>query len=524
MMPDKGKPSMTSVIELKRSLDQMPIDDDLPPIWIIGSGMTVPTTIDGSKINGVPGTRQLCEILIDRVNTPSEKDDFKQRLLNLHDASSHPSAGMQTTGAGASPKAVESRLVELYHDVCTSLRASDRLESSIRKAVLRATNPPPPERVMLVPDQLEHSVGVPGNVPGFSIQGKNYTWSVRPGIRKLVEFIEAHPSQSRHAIVTTNFDPLISVAFNEAGVPHVRFSIDSDYPISYVAAYVPVVYHIHGYWARGQLLNLKGELAADEREKLSASLTDLFRDRRVYVLGYSGWDDVVMTALRAALAGSTRVDWLCHSDGKAFKQESEAIFEKLDVVGGKLRFVEGVNGDEYLRKAVATLPPNDRSIRVKNEILDLERRRIELENRIKELERSLDKLQTLEDKVDAALARIPTATDYLNQAQASMTAFSNTTEDFRDKFEQHQKVQAERFNNLENLLSDTRKHSEFASTWLNRATWSRLNGLRPPTPDRMPEYPESAPVSDPVGIANTATVSPGQSPPTSVDGSDCCPT
>jgi hypothetical protein len=428
---------MAQIIDVARSLEQMQTNErnEPPPIWIVGSGMTVPTRTGEP---GVPGTRELCKFLIESIKDPAERGRFESRFIDLRIAAE--TRQLEPTVKPPPSQSVGPLLVELYHDVCASLHTSDRLEPSIRKAVVYATEDPQAalEKIRLTTDELERSVGVPGNVPGAG----GVPWHVRSGIRALVRFIVGHPAKSGHAIVTTNFDPLISVAFNEDRIPHVRFSIDRDYPIDYIAASVPVVYHVHGYWARGKLLNLKGDLSANTRAKLGASLNDLLRGRHVYVLGYSGWDDVVMHALSGALAGTARVDWLCHSKGSEFVDDKARIEARLGG-GSELRFVEGVDGDEYSRGAASLTNPLNLEIRA------LEDRRDALRSEVANLQTKVDLLNDL-----------PNASELLD-----------------------------RLKRIEASATTTQAHARYSSEWLQDARYSVLNGLRPPV--RRLRYPNS---------------------------------
>jgi hypothetical protein len=477
-------------IDKDKSIEGLPAFPDAPPpVWIIGSGMTSPIAKDGEMIAGVPGTLDLCEILIDALATNGEL--LTERLTRLKEA----------------PRDTKD-LIDLYSDACSAHRASDTLEHNIRRAVLQAAPSGKDQRLVpiLTPEALERTVGVTGNV--------SYPWSVRRGIARLVDLITAHPNKSGHAIITTNFDPLISVAFNLNRAPHVRFSSDSDYPIDYFAASVPVVYHVHGYWARGTLLNLKDELEPKRRARLNASLTTLLSERQIYILGYSGWDDVVMTALNQALARGSRVDWLCYSRGEAFIEEMRRIRERLDVPGAKLRFVEGVDGDDYLDDAAAYMDKrNERTGRSRaddaaefdKQKQRLEHEKLDLDNRLQEAYRNTARLESIEAKVDAALAAIPLIPSYLDDLRSKLASVSTALSELEAQFAAQRIDHAAAFASVKasldaadshfEILSPLRsqvekleRHVTYCSDWLSGTRYSLFNGIRPPANPPAPPH------------------------------------
>ena len=234
---------MHTNLDPSRAFQHIPFTSDrLPPIWVVGSGMTVPA--NGMK--GVPGTLALAEGLMDDwIEIFGEPPAAYEQLAVARTAIEN-----SRLDAGAVYAAYQAVTRLFYLNVGSEDDQIKTLMHSIRRLVLDAYAG---NRDMYVdqPDGLETAVWSDPS-----------SWLVRPGLDALAKYIKVHPRHRLHAIFTTNFDPLISVAMIRNQVMHARAAFEhEDYAMSRVAADVPVVYHVHAttgsglaYQRRGQVL------------------------------------------------------------------------------------------------------------------------------------------------------------------------------------------------------------------------------------------------------------------------------
>jgi hypothetical protein len=130
---------------------------------------------------------------------------------------------------------------------------------------------------------------------------KSGSWKIPRGYRRFARFFAALSGKVRGPIITTNFDPLIEVALNEAGIPAVPYPVatDSAPTLDQLQEFIaqPVL-HIHGYWTGPATSNVPSRITAD-RPKLDDALNALLTNSVVLVVGYSGWLDGFMKSLRS---------------------------------------------------------------------------------------------------------------------------------------------------------------------------------------------------------------------------------
>jgi hypothetical protein len=164
---------------------------------------------------------------------------------------------------------------------------------AVRKAVLRACmSLPEADRAAMARDvdgctQLEHD-------------GK---WSIPEAYRAFALYFKRLPASVRGPIITTNFDPLIELAFRDAGllvesVPIPYDSVPTPEQLQHKVA-IPV-FHIHGYWTSNATLSTIGQLTRS-RPSLRSFLSRTLQQSTVLVLGYGGWKDAFISQLHQRL-------------------------------------------------------------------------------------------------------------------------------------------------------------------------------------------------------------------------------
>lgn len=304
-----------------------------PPVWIVGSGMTRPNSPND---RGVPGTREFATAYLRRLKGTQHRQDVERLLSELEG------------------KDVD--VGRIYRD-CSAWFQQPPLNGFLMDEI---------RRLVLSAFKVEDRDSLPDLHETERLEDlvwkRSGDWFVRPGLEHLAAIIRMHPKTRNHAIFTTNFDPLISVAFQKAGQLHARVNFEKeDYPLTRVTANAPVVYHVHGYWTGSYTLNSSKQIEeGGARRRLARSIGDLLAQRNVIVLGYGGWDDVMMLALKDAVAKhGTRVFWCArsHDDLNASKineLKSDDVFFGLvvdDVDGLLLKLKNQVMASPNARDA-----------------------------------------------------------------------------------------------------------------------------------------------------------------------------
>jgi hypothetical protein len=121
-------------------------------------------------------------------------------------------------------------------------------------------------------------------------------WHIPRGLGAFGKLAAYFGRRFAETILTTNFDPLTGIAIRNAGGHYFRINIPDDGDLRAMEGSVPRIVHLHGYWHNSDTLHTSTQLA-DERPYLQESLKMLLIKRTLVVIGYGGWDDVLMRAL-----------------------------------------------------------------------------------------------------------------------------------------------------------------------------------------------------------------------------------
>ncbi len=176
-------------------------------------------------------------------------------------------------------------------------------------------------------------------------------WALSRGTRVLGELLVKFRERYPGPVLTTNFDPLLSVAVERAGgrANRVVFVKDHDPPSrAELRADETQIIHLHGYWRDSDTMHTMGQLRTP-RDRLERWCEEVLRDRLLLVVGYGGWDDV-FTRMIGSLADprgmGLQVAWAFYSD-----RPSEIIgnyarllerFEQWRAIG-RLRIYVGID-------------------------------------------------------------------------------------------------------------------------------------------------------------------------------------
>lgn len=214
--------------------------------------------------------------------------------------------------------------VEAYQAAMQWLQANfdqDAVNRVVRSAVLKARKPGAGE--------LSEGDGNAGD------------WILPAGTSSLAKLVCSAARKFPGPILTTNFDPLLSLAiYAEGGQAHRRI-LDSDGSLGRDAegdhGSIKVV-HLHGYWRDADTLHTPAQLTRD-RPKLTNSLKRLLGHKKLIVAAYGGWDDVFTAALADLMNDDEApldVLWcFFQDDPKHIKKDNKKLLKKMR---GRSRF------------------------------------------------------------------------------------------------------------------------------------------------------------------------------------------
>lgn len=182
-------------------------------------------------------------------------------------------------------------------------------------------------------------------------------------------------------ILTTNFDDVIQNSFAVADVTCKTISDTSSITLEVASTLVPRIVHAHGHFSNYYLVNTTDEFRRsrgidpdidqsvfDRSKALTELIEAVGSTGGLIVIGYAGWDDVLMDALKAAVAKNcfpAGIYW-CKYHNAAVLSENVANLSK--VPGFKL--IEGVSSIDVMRDLIAAQAIEE------GEILESTRRRV----------------------------------------------------------------------------------------------------------------------------------------------------
>ncbi|HUV60468.1 MAG TPA: SIR2 family protein [Desulfatiglandales bacterium] len=177
---------------------------------------------------------------------------------------------------------------------------------------------------------------------------------------------------------TTNFDDLVERA-ERSDTPRRLYHVgpESRERLDTILAErcVPVLVKLHGDYRYDKLQNTDGELQFLD-EKLRASLVQVSKDNGLIVIGYSGRDQSVMSALEASVAaGGLRggLYW-CVREGEQTRRQVETLVRRVVQKAGRGGFVEVTSFDDLLFRLYRQCDLKDAQIDTKAEALFEQRR------------------------------------------------------------------------------------------------------------------------------------------------------
>lgn len=185
-------------------------------------------------------------------------------------------------------------------------------------------------------------------------------WHLPPAVAALGRMLASMPSAARPVVLTSNFDPLVTVSVHRAGGRAYTTALHSDGGFGSIDGQGTLVVHFHGDWFRSDTLHTPAQLGQD-RPRLGASLAQLLGARTLVVLGYGGWDDIFTRSLVQVIRGELApidVLWTFYSGDEArITSESAGLLTNLapGIERGRVMLYKGIDAHSFLPRLATAL-------------------------------------------------------------------------------------------------------------------------------------------------------------------------
>ena len=288
-----------------------------PVAFMVGSPLS--TDVGG----GVPGVDSMLELAYKEIGARA-----RDELSRFKNAISGKSGG---DAYQAAMKWLQANLTQ------------DAVNSVVREAVLLARKPEA--------------------TADFQYDGAARDWYLPEGTRQLAKLICSDRERFPGPILTTNFDPLLSLAIDSyGGHPRLRI-IHSDGGLNQDVKRVGEieVVHLHGFWRDSDTLHTPMQLTAP-RPRLKDSLKEILRQRMLIVVAYGGWDDVFADALaEVTLDESAQVSILwCFRENNADEvaRKYRSLLERVQpaIIRGRFVAYGGIDCHSIFGEIAGALP------------------------------------------------------------------------------------------------------------------------------------------------------------------------
>ncbi len=192
-------------------------------------------------------------------------------------------------------------------------RGQDLANAIIRRCVLQARVPS--TKYPEVQQDIAEGAGELCRSLEHDLEG----WHLPPAVKALGRLLAGTPAAARPIVLTSNFDPLVTVSVHRAGGRAFTTALHSDGGFAAIDGQGTLVVHFHGDWFRSDTLHTPTQLGQD-RPRLAASLAQLLAARTLVVIGYGGWDDIFTRSLIQVIRGElAQIDvlWTFYGDDEA---------------------------------------------------------------------------------------------------------------------------------------------------------------------------------------------------------------
>lgn len=302
-----------------------------PVVFLVGSALTMP--VGGSP--GVADVAQILDLVRSRLGTP-KGDGLEARLAARAAAAKLDVALAEASHGGAR--------YQIAFELLKGLHGPESVNAIVRQAILGA-----------------RTVPVSGPPPGpdalAELEASAEGWHLGRAAKALGLIVARHRERFGRVVLTTNFDPLVEIAIRSAGGQGIAVHQLGDGALPTVDPKVTPVVHLHGLW-RSDTLHTPGALTL-ERTTLQRSLARLYDEVTLVVMGYGGWDDVLMTALADLtedVGTKAEVLWCFYEDdARRIAERYPAVLDVLAGLRGRASAYAGIDCHAFLPRLRARL-------------------------------------------------------------------------------------------------------------------------------------------------------------------------
>jgi hypothetical protein len=171
-------------------------------------------------------------------------------------------------------------------------------------------------------------------------------WEIPPGTEALGSIVSEFHEGFGSYLLTTNFDPLLTIAIKRARGQVTQTALHGDSnPGSVVVSDCHLI-HLHGYWYRDQLHT--PERHVQDRTNLHNFLKHLIRKYSIVVMGYGGWEDEFTSAIKEVVTefdSRPNILWCVNEE-----QPNKELIDSLEagVSRGRVCFYSGIDCNKAL--------------------------------------------------------------------------------------------------------------------------------------------------------------------------------
>ena len=192
---------------------------------------------------------------------------------------------------------------------------------------------------------------LPAGADPFLGDGEPSEWYIPRGTQDLARLVCGTNPKYHGPILTTNFDPLLSLAIRKVGGRVTRRVLDADGNLPRDVEDDPdvrTVVHLHGFWRGSDTLHTPTQLRC-LRPKLHASLQRLLRRHTLVVAAYGGWDDAFTTSFADLLnedQAELDVLWCFYQDNlMLIDRDHKTLLDRVTpaIIRGRFRAYGGID-------------------------------------------------------------------------------------------------------------------------------------------------------------------------------------
>lgn len=199
-----------------------------------------------------------------------------------------------------------------------------------------------------------------------TLQNDSSAWHLPPATEAMAKLINHH-RQITGPILTTNFDPLLSIALEKIDYEANRIVLHGDGSLDQLQSSRVNIVHMHGFWLETDTMHTQSQLRLN-RPKLRSSLSRILKNKTLLVLGYGGWDDVFTQALKDIMddeSANLDVIWAFYENDKnTIKEKYGKLINTVQPAIGRNRFrlYGGINCHDFLPKLYSEISESNSSI------------------------------------------------------------------------------------------------------------------------------------------------------------------